>query len=106
MQGVAALAATAEAIRRTVDALQSDAPRVPVFEALARQVAELRDSLPEAKMPLLPTEPVELEVAELTGGVDLSEFTNLAGEAPSDAGLQLQDEAAPIGTSRSPRPTT
>ncbi|KGQ18707.1 Chemotaxis protein CheY [Lysobacter dokdonensis DS-58] len=92
VQGVAALAATAEAIRRTVEALQSDAPRVPVFESLARQVAELRDSLPEAKMPLLPTEPVELEAAELTGGVDLSEFTDLAGDAPVDTGLQLQDE--------------
>nr|WP_231734548.1 Hpt domain-containing protein [Lysobacter gilvus] len=94
VQGVAALAATAEAIRRTVDALQSDAPRVPVFESLARQVAELRDSLPEAKMPLLPTEPpVELEAAELTGGMDLSEFTNLADTAPVDTGLQVQDEA-------------
>jgi chemosensory pili system protein ChpA (sensor histidine kinase/response regulator) len=94
VQGVAALAATAEAIRRTVDALQSDTPRVPVFETLARQVAELRDSLPEAKMPLLPTEPVELEAAELTGGMDLSEFTDLAAQAPVDTGLQLQDETA------------
>ncbi|BCT91596.1 hypothetical protein LYSHEL_06200 [Lysobacter helvus] len=97
-QGVAALAATAEAIRRTVTALQTDAPRVPVFEALARQVVALRDELPEAKTPLLPTEPVEADLdalehanLELAGVADLREFTDLAEATPVDTGLALQD---------------
>lgn len=86
--GVAALAATAEAIRRTVAALQGDAPRVPLFETLAREVVAQRDTLPEAKNPLLPTEPLEEELA----AIDLSGFSDLAETAPID--LELQE--APV----------
>lgn len=88
--GVAALAATAEAIRRTVTALQGDAPRVPLFETLAREVVAQRDTLPEAKNPLLPTEPLEEELA----AIDMSAFTDLAGATPTDAGLEIQE--APV----------
>ncbi|KAF1715272.1 chemotaxis protein [Pseudoxanthomonas yeongjuensis] len=49
-EGVAALADSAHAIRRTVAALQAASPRIPVFAALTAQLANLRDSLPEARM--------------------------------------------------------
>jgi chemosensory pili system protein ChpA (sensor histidine kinase/response regulator) len=46
-EGVAVLAEVADAIRRTLAALQLPAPRVPQYAALALQLAGLRDSLPE-----------------------------------------------------------
>src|SRR5690606_4613860 len=48
-EGVAALADTAQAIRRSVAALQAPSPRIPVFAALAGQLAALRDSLPDLR---------------------------------------------------------
>jgi len=48
-EGVSAIADTAQAIRRSVAALQAPSPRVPVFAALAGQLAALRDSLPEQR---------------------------------------------------------
>src|SRR4249919_1290733 len=90
-EGIAALAATADAIRRTVAALQTASPaRVPLLEGLARQVVALRDTLPEAKSPLLPSEPFGEELAAM----DLSGFTDLADAAPSDTGLELQEMPA------------
>src|SRR4249919_1299882 len=91
--GVAALAATADAIRRTVAALQTTAPRVPLLEGLAREVVALRDTLPEAKSPLLPSEPFE----EALAAIDLSGYTDLSDAAPADTGLELQEmPAAPV----------
>lgn len=48
-EGVAALADSAHAIRRSIAALQAPSPRIPVFAALAAQLTGLRDSLPEAR---------------------------------------------------------
>lgn len=48
-EGVAALADSAYAIRRSIAALQAPSPRIPVFAALAAQLTGLRDSLPEAR---------------------------------------------------------
>ncbi len=48
-EGVAALADTAQAIRRSVAALQAPSPRIPVFAALAGQLAALSDSLPDVR---------------------------------------------------------
>ncbi|MFC3552362.1 Hpt domain-containing protein [Lysobacter cavernae] len=87
-EGVAAMAAVADAIRRTLAALQSPAPRVPLFEGLAERMRMLRDSLPDARLPL----PVDIDVADdgltLAGdtppalaALDLSEFTDLVEEA-------------------------
>ncbi|HZF98491.1 MAG TPA: Hpt domain-containing protein [Pseudoxanthomonas sp.] len=48
-EGVAALADSAEAIGRCMAALRSPSPRIPVFSALSRQLAALRDALPESR---------------------------------------------------------
>lgn len=48
-EGVAALADTAQAIRRSVAALQAPSPRIPVFAALAGQLRALGDSLPDVR---------------------------------------------------------
>ena len=48
-EGVAALADTAQAIRRSVAALQAPSPRIPVFAALAGQLRALGDSLPDLR---------------------------------------------------------
>jgi chemosensory pili system protein ChpA (sensor histidine kinase/response regulator) len=85
--GVAALGEVAEAIRATLAALQSSAPRVPVYAALAARMAALRDSLPEARYPVLPVaadedaDVVDLSDEELAA-VDLSAFTDLVDDAP------------------------
>ena len=47
--GVAALASSAVAIRRTMAALQADSPRIPAFTELASELASLRDALPEPR---------------------------------------------------------
>ena len=48
-EGVAAFADTAQAIRRSVAALQAPSPRIPVFAALAGQLRALSDSLPDVR---------------------------------------------------------
>ncbi|MFX8219242.1 hypothetical protein ABTL11_20880, partial [Acinetobacter baumannii] len=52
-EGVSAMTAVAAAVRRTLEALQAPMPRVPRFEGLAERIAALRDSLPEARSPML-----------------------------------------------------
>jgi chemosensory pili system protein ChpA (sensor histidine kinase/response regulator) len=76
-EGVGAMAAVAEAIRRTLAALQSPSPRVPLFEGLAARMHALRDSLPEARLPL-PVEEAEPAFEPDLTSVDLSEFTQFA----------------------------
>ena len=115
VEGVAAIAATSDAIRRTVEALQSPSPRVPVFDALAQQVSALRDSLPEARSPLLQVTETEAEPDQFTSldlaslapqqfaaaepvdtteatfeGLDLSAFADLAHEAPAAPALDIE----------------
>ena len=48
-EGVAALADTAQAIRRSVAALQAPSPRIPVFTALSAHLVALGDSLPDLR---------------------------------------------------------
>ena len=48
-EGVAAFADTAQAIRRSVAALQAPSPRIPVFAALAGQLRALSDGLPDVR---------------------------------------------------------
>ncbi|GHA88790.1 hypothetical protein GCM10007067_28340 [Lysobacter bugurensis] len=51
-EGRATLTAVADAIRRTLAALESPRPHVPLFTGLAARVLALRDSLPDARMPM------------------------------------------------------
>ncbi|MDQ3618114.1 MAG: Hpt domain-containing protein [Pseudomonadota bacterium] len=88
--GVAAMAAVAIAIQRTLAALQSTSPRVPVFEGLSARMIELRDSLPDARLPMPvddehdeEAEALAAEYAATLTPVDLSEFSNLADDMVS-----------------------
>ncbi|MFZ5662660.1 MAG: Hpt domain-containing protein, partial [Pseudomonadota bacterium] len=74
-EGVSAMTAVAAAVRRTLEALQSPMPRVPRFEGLAERIAALRDSLPEARSPMLvePDEAPAPEVEEISP-LDLTAF--------------------------------
>ncbi|HEY0661117.1 MAG TPA: Hpt domain-containing protein [Lysobacter sp.] len=84
-EGVGAMTAVAEAIRRTLAALQSPSPRVPLFEGLAARMHALRDSLPEARLPL-PVEETEPAFEPDLTSVDLSDFTQFA-DAVAAGGL-------------------
>ncbi|HEV8695521.1 MAG TPA: Hpt domain-containing protein, partial [Lysobacter sp.] len=91
-EGVAAIGAVADAIRGTLEGLQSPLPHVPRFEGLAARMQALRDSLPDARQPL----PVDEEVApeaELAS-FDFSEFTDLADSLATGAFGQRAPEVA------------
>ena len=106
-EGVSAIADTAQAIRRSVAALQAPSPRIPAFAALAGQLVALRDSLPEQRqgaqivddthqgtyveqMPTIapPVTPTDVELAAL----DLSAY--LDDTAHGAGGDLLPDVAA------------
>src|SRR5690606_8209180 len=95
--GVAAVGELAELIRVTVAALHAPAPQVPLCSALAARLAALRDSLPEAAVPVeQPAMPEPIDVidagAALTAN-DLSEYGDLAAFDPTAA----QDAAREAG---------
>ena len=94
--GIAALAGAAEAIRRTMAGLQASPSQVPVYDTLAVQLIELRDSLPEAKAPLFGVAPEaeseELDAIDLSE-IDLSEFADLDAATPAEGDLPVDAEA-------------
>ncbi|TQM06858.1 chemosensory pili system protein ChpA (sensor histidine kinase/response regulator) [Pseudoxanthomonas sp. 3HH-4] len=111
-EGVAALADTAQAIRRSIAALQAPSPRIPVFAALAGQLAALRDSLPDLRhgaqivddahqgtyvgqMPTIapPVAPSDIELSAL----DLSAYldSDAANGAGDLAAAGMADDATP-----------
>ena len=61
-EGIDALADLADAARTTMAALQAPAPRVPRFAVLSARLADLRDSLPEARLAF--EEPLEFAEIE------------------------------------------
>ncbi len=102
--GVAALAAAADAIDSTVVALQAPAPLIPSFSALAQRLQLLVDALPEAKWPPLVDEmeaedevvadgfvaQATADAVDLTGIEDLSRFIDAAG-------TELPQVGTPVG---------
>lgn len=85
--GVSALGDAAQAVRRSVAALQAPSPRIPVFAALAGRLAALRDSLPEAR-------PSAQIVAD-TQGTYMETLPNIAAPlAPDDIELSALDLSA------------
>ncbi len=58
--GIDALAETSVAITTTMAALQDEAPRVPVQNALAARLVALADTLPEARWPALVEDDLDL----------------------------------------------
>jgi chemosensory pili system protein ChpA (sensor histidine kinase/response regulator) len=89
-EGRATLTAVADAIRRTLAALESPRPHVPLFTGLAARVLALRDSLPDARMPMpvddQPTAPAfhpDVEAARLEAerlAAEQAEIERLAAE--------------------------
>jgi chemosensory pili system protein ChpA (sensor histidine kinase/response regulator) len=83
-EGVSAMGAVAEAIRRTLATLKTPAPRIPAFEGLADRMRALRDSLPDARQPM-PADAADASGIETSlSAFDLSEFTELADDAGPD----------------------
>ncbi len=84
VEGVEGLAAVADAIRRTLSTLKTPAPRVPTFDGLADRMRALRDSLPDARLPM----PVDIDPAPAArvelAAMDLSAFTDLAEDVGPD----------------------
>jgi chemosensory pili system protein ChpA (sensor histidine kinase/response regulator) len=86
-EGVEALAELVAAARATVAALHSASPRVPRCTVLAAQLAALRDSLPEASLPLGETVYAtsdEADAHELTPD-DLSAYGDLVAPAVAES---------------------
>ncbi|GAB3335542.1 hypothetical protein GCM10027359_09270 [Marilutibacter aestuarii] len=108
-EGVATLAAVAHAIRNTLEALKTPAPRIPAFEGLADRVVELRDALPAVQAPV-GIEAIEEPVApaptptpaperERTGhlvSIDLSSFVGHVDAVPSHLARSPEAVAAEL----------
>jgi len=90
-EGVAALADGAHAIRRSIAALQATSPRIPVFAALAAQLIDLRDSLPEAR-------PTAVIVDDSAQGTYTEAMPSIMPPvSPSDVELSAHDLSAYFG---------
>src|SRR5690606_23000688 len=73
-KGIAALSALGDAVRATITALHTKAPRVQSCDALGAQLSALRDSLPDVQVPPLHDE--DAHGAAPFGGPDLSDFVD------------------------------
>ncbi|KRA46813.1 Hpt domain-containing protein [Pseudoxanthomonas sp. Root630] len=123
-EGVSAIADTAQAIRRSVAALQAPSPRIPVFAALAGQLVALRDSLPEQRqgaqivddarqgtyveqMPTIapPVAPTDIELAALDLSAYLDDTAHGAGgDLVPDVAAADRAEQATTADTGSPSP--
>lgn len=86
--GLQALVETCAAITTTMDALQDEAPRVPVQRALAARLVALADTLPEARWPALVDD--ELDLEEEASALDVTDADHLA-ELDADAADEAGD---------------
>jgi len=86
--GLQALVETCAAITTTMDALQDEAPRVPVQRALAARLVALADTLPEARWPALVDD--ELDLEEKASALDVTDADHLA-ELDADAADEAGD---------------
>ena len=118
-EGVSAIADTAQAIRRSVAALQAPSPRIPVFASLAGQLVALRDSLPEQRQgaqivddarqgtyteqtPTIapPVAPIDIELAALDLSAYLDDTAHGAGGdlVPDVASAESTEQSVAAGT--------
>jgi len=86
--GLQALVETCAAITTTMEALQDEAPRVPVQRALAARLVALADTLPEARWPALVDDERDLE--EEDSALDVTDANHLAG-MDADAADEASD---------------
>jgi len=86
--GLQALVETCAAITTTMEALQDEAPRVPVQQALAARLIALADTLPEARWPALVDDEQDLE--EEASALDVTDADHLA-EWEADAADEGSD---------------
>ncbi|NDK39120.1 response regulator [Pseudoxanthomonas gei] len=90
-EGVAAIADSAHAIRRTVAALQSASPRIPAFTALAALLNALRDSLPEGRAtPITVNDAAQTSYPETMPGIE-------PPVSPGEVELSVHDLSAYFG---------
>ena len=90
-EGVAAISESAQAIRRTVAALQSATPRIPAFTALAGRLTTLRDSLPDVRAtPVTVNDSAQHTYTETMPGIE-------PPVSPSDIELSVHDLSAYFG---------
>ncbi|MER2177066.1 MAG: response regulator, partial [Stenotrophomonas maltophilia] len=94
--GMAALADTCAAITTTMAALQDEAPRVPVQNALAARLVALADTLPEARWPALVEDDLDvLDDAPYAEGAEAEQDDE--GDDADDADeVTAADDAAPV----------
>ncbi|MEN5267166.1 Hpt domain-containing protein [Stenotrophomonas sp. TWI587] len=83
--GLQALVETCAAITTTMDALQDEAPRVPVQRALAARLVALADTLPEARWPALVDDELDLEEASALDVTDADHLAELDADAADEA---------------------
>ncbi|MGO1071259.1 Hpt domain-containing protein [Lysobacter sp. CA199] len=97
-EGMSALTAVADAIRSTVEALKSPTPHVPMFVGLPERIAMLRDSLPDARSPMI-DEGFDLDLDGPSDGQDLSELTATDLSAFEGYDLSRESESGNAETS-------
>ncbi|QQQ02556.1 Hpt domain-containing protein [Lysobacter enzymogenes] len=87
-EGVAAMDAVAAAIRTTIQALKSATPHVPLFLGLPERIAALRDSLPDARLPMIADEfdaGFDQPASEVAGELSATDLSAFQGEGPGGA---------------------
>ena len=82
-EGVAGISAVCQAVETTLAALQSSHPRIPSFTGVADRLIALRDSLPDARMPMAPEPEVPLPAVPTVGPsvVDLMPYVGTDTES-------------------------
>ncbi len=104
---LAASAGLADAVRRTLAALDARAAAVPVFESLAAEWQRLAASLPESRLPFGVNAPIEADALEagyddMLSGVAMGGFVDAdvanavpSAQVPGDALIAAQDAEPP-----------
>ncbi|MHC9012913.1 Hpt domain-containing protein [Stenotrophomonas rhizophila] len=93
--GLQALVETCAAITTTMEALQQEAPRVPVQRALAARLVALADTLPEARWPALVDDERDLEEEDSAlDGTDANHLAGMDADAADEASDAEQAVAA------------
>lgn len=96
-EGVGIIAEVADAIARTIAALQKPSPRIPVFADLAQRLNAFADSLPEARWPaFVPLDEADDEAREEMADEPAPLVVEVDGHALRDEPLEFLEEAAEL----------
>ncbi len=100
-EGVAVIADTAAAIRKTITALEASRPQLPEFADLSARAHALRDALPDSSAPMVPVsiEPEEIGImpqAVVLETPDVSAIPDFADATVTEVGIDLTLPSAPV----------